>query len=155
MTWVARPVALVATGLYGRSLSLCAGVACRQQGSGSPSEGLPRCCYWYQWPDSNRHAIAAGAFETPMSTIPTHWYVYIIWCDRLDFNQGLPACRAGTLLRRPHSRRVLNFILSPGENDRCATAQNPLSYECVNLVRLPGLEPGTSCVSGRRSTAEL
>jgi len=25
----------------------------------------------------------------------------------------------------------------------------------MNLVRLPGLEPGASCVSGRRSTAEL
>ena len=32
--------------------------------------------------------LAAGAFETPMSTIPTHWHLFIKWCDRLDLNQG-------------------------------------------------------------------
>ena len=155
MTLVAHPVALAATGLYGRSLSPLRRGCLQAARIRITPEGASAMLLLVPVAGLEPARLAAGAFETPMSTIPTHWHLFIKWCDRLDLNQGLPACRAGTLLRRPHGRRVLNFILSPGENDRSATAQNPLSYEPMNLVRLPGLEPGASCVSGRRSTAEL
>ena len=96
MTFVAHPVALAATGLYGRSLSPLR----------SDQLQAARIRFTLVWASTmllvpvaglEPARLAAGAFETPMSTIPTHWHVFIIWCDRLDLNQGLPACRAGTL----------------------------------------------------------
>jgi hypothetical protein len=48
---------------------------------------------------------------------------------RTGLNAGHLDFKSSALLRQPYGLRVLYFILSPGENDRCATVYNPTELQ--------------------------
>jgi len=74
MTMVAHPVALVATGLYGRSLSPLRRGCLQAARIRFTLERASAMLLLVPVAGLEPASLAAGAFETPMSTIPTHWH---------------------------------------------------------------------------------